>query len=287
MTDNSGSKLNNKRQPATHRKEKYSKELDNESQRLDATPLSWHSDNSTNQLDRIIDMNEQERLNYIFNEHKGERITNRFGWLYALLNDIQTLIVGYQSSKDGKFRSTAGVALGGGNLTIPMITCTGLELVSALYTGRTNYPPRGYYSAIENVEEFVNDFFVGSAKHLPRLIWDGVRNGINHLFIPKEMKFGTSRLSFRFIEGPSNIVKVDDDNTVVTINGIEFYDAFKQAINKYKNKLKRNAILQIRFICAWGSIEAYASDIKNDDSKAIEMSILLEDLSQHNEKSLF
>ena len=70
-----------------------------------------------------------------------------------------------------------------------MILCAGLELVSALYTGKTNYPTSRYYRAIDNVEKFMNDFFDGSARNLPRLIWDGIRNGINHVFIPKDMKW--------------------------------------------------------------------------------------------------
>jgi hypothetical protein len=76
-------------------------------------------------------MSETERLDYIFGHHKNEPIVNRFGWLENLLGVIKTF--------ENTVRECPQLVEGGGNLSIPILMCTGLELVSALYVGKTNY----------------------------------------------------------------------------------------------------------------------------------------------------
>lgn len=125
-------------------------------------------------------MNLQQRLDYIFN-NMDSRTGKRFDWIYVLLDDIQSLIEGFAAYQKGQVRTTSGRGLGGGNVSITILVCTGLELVSALHVGKTAYPPFTGYNATDNVERFVNNFFPIHAQKIPRLIWEGVRNGVDHL----------------------------------------------------------------------------------------------------------
>ena len=78
-------------------------------------------------------MNKKERLDYIFDDHKGDYIPNRFGWLNALLSDIRTLIDGGQGFAKGEIKHTLEGSHGAGNVSIPTLVCTGLELASTLF----------------------------------------------------------------------------------------------------------------------------------------------------------
>ena len=57
---------------------------------------------------------------------KGDYITNRFGWLDALLSDIRTLIDGGQGFVKGGIKTYIEGSHGAGNLSIPILVCTGL-----------------------------------------------------------------------------------------------------------------------------------------------------------------
>ena len=93
-------------------------------------------------------MNErEERLDYIFGDHdEDDYVTNRFGWLDALLSDIRSLIDGGQAFVKGEIKPTLGGSHGAGNLSIATLVCTGLELVSALYVRDTGKK----YNATDN-----------------------------------------------------------------------------------------------------------------------------------------
>ena len=83
-------------------------------------------------------MNErEERLDYIFGDHDDDYITNRFGWLNALLSDTRILIDGGQGFVKREIKPTLEGSHGAGNVSIPILVCAGLELVSALYAGDT------------------------------------------------------------------------------------------------------------------------------------------------------
>jgi hypothetical protein len=86
-------------------------------------------------------------------------------------------------------QSAPQLVQGGGNLIIPILVCTGLELASSLYVGKTDYLNHSKYNATVNVEKFINDFFLGCAREIPLLVWDGVRNGVDHLFVPKSIQY--------------------------------------------------------------------------------------------------
>ena len=63
-------------------------------------------------------------------------------------------------------------------MSIPILVCAGLELASALYTGNK------FNNATNNVKKFVEEFFPDDGKKIPGILWVGIRNGTNHVFIP-------------------------------------------------------------------------------------------------------
>jgi|SRR5215207_1292529 hypothetical protein len=227
-------------------------------------------------------MNETERLDYIFGHHTNEPIVNRFGWLESLLGDIKTF--------ENTLRECSQLVEGGGNLSIPILVCTGLELVSALYVGKTSYILNSNYNTLENVEKFINHFFPSGARKIPRLIWDGVRNGVDHLFIPKSMRCSPMLVQFTFYVQnatmPSTVAKVDN-MIIIRLNSIEFFHTLRQAIQKYRIELERDENLQKNFIDAWKSIEGYVRNITDDHQKSGEVQYLLNELNQSNPVNLF
>ena len=76
-------------------------------------------------------MNKKEKYDYIFGNPPGEYVVNRLDWLDALLSDIRTLD-GYQCLREN---SKGSEAYGAGNISIPVLVCTGLELISKLFVG--------------------------------------------------------------------------------------------------------------------------------------------------------
>lgn len=142
----------------------------------------------------VTSMNEKDRKDYIFENQSGQPIVNRFGWLdHALLDDIKAFVNTLQSAPQ--------LVQGGGNLSIPILVCTGLELASSLYVGMTDYLNHSKYNATVSVEKFINDFFSGCAREIPLLIWDGVRNGVDHLFVPKSIQYSQFTIQFTFCGG--------------------------------------------------------------------------------------
>lgn len=103
-------------------------------------------------------MNLQQRLDYIFN-NMDDRRGKRFDWIYVLLDDIQSLIEGFDGYEKGEITTSSGRGLGGGSVSIPILAYTGLELVSALHAGKAAHPSFTGYNTTDNVECFVNSFF--------------------------------------------------------------------------------------------------------------------------------
>jgi hypothetical protein len=230
---------------------------------------------------------EAERLEYIFCTHETIFIQNRFGWLQdALIEDIQSYIDGTQTILDGTI--ITGHPPAGGNLSIPILICTGLELVSALYAGKSKYLDEKDYNAEENVVKFIEDFFPQHLRMMPRILWDGVRNGIDHLFVPKSMQCAQNRIRFNFRRDhqDSDVNRIQGV-IIISINVIAFHKALRQAIADYKIKLQNNEIIQSNFINAWSSIEEYHRNITNDNRKANELNQLIEELNRNGRVILF
>jgi hypothetical protein len=209
-------------------------------------------------------------------------ITNRFNWLKkALLGDIQTF--------ENTIQSAPWLVQGGGNLSIPIVICTGLELASALYVGGTNYIGKVQkYDATTNVELFINEFFIGHAREIPRLIWDGVRNGIDHLFFPKALRYSEFTIQFTFYRGGESQAIKTNNFIEMRINISELFSIFKQAIERFEDRLRIEDQLQLKFITAWDSFESYIRNIDPSETKKFrEAQFLLVELNQTDHVRLF
>lgn len=144
------------------------------------------------------------------------------------------------------------------------------------------------YRAEDNVAKFIDDFFPEHLKSIPRILWDGVRNGIDHLFVPKSMQCAQNRIRFNFRreELDSDVYRVRDI-IIISINVIPFHRALRQAITEFKNKLQNDVEIQRKFINAWSSIEEYHRNITNDNRKVNELNHLIEELNRNGRVNLF
>jgi hypothetical protein len=188
----------------------------------------------------IVLLNKQQQLNYVMTE---------VGWLDALLSDIRSLIKGGL-----RFKNTYSFLLdgscGAGNVSIPMLICTGLELASALYTGKTEYNmgkknDKPCYDATKNVREFIIQYFRNLVKIIPHILWDAVRNGTHHLFVPKSMTYSNKRIQFMFYVdrvGVKSHVTKSRNKVKININSTEFYRIFKKALEDYKGEIITNPL---------------------------------------------
>jgi hypothetical protein len=111
-------------------------------------------------------------------------------------------------------QSAPQLVQGGGNLIIPILVCTGLELASSPYVGKTDYLNHSKYNATVNVEKFINDFFPGCAREIPLLVWDGVRNGVDHLFVPKSIQYSQFTIQFTFYGEEQNQRQLKPGNLI-------------------------------------------------------------------------
>ena len=247
-------------------------------------------------------MTKEEKYKYIF-EDKSFEGRPRVKWITdCLLGDIRTFLDGIENYTDNKERfAFKPRPRGGGNLSVPILISTALEFVAALYTGETKYQIKKEgekkYNTTKNVRTFIKHFFPKEYKDIPRLLWDGVRNGLVHTFSIKPFKYGNNYIQFQFYVEDRNIpsrIKKVNDTIVISINVFELYRILENAIENYLDELKKdeNEALRDNFIKAWSSIEEYLREIaKNseyqDDAKALldylgssSDALLLEDLNK-------
>ena len=120
-------------------------------------------------------------------------------------------------------------------------------------------------------------------------LWDGIRNGINHAFIPNIIKVSNNRVQFSFFvshDKPSYITKSKDEVITIHINSIQLYHILKQAIDKYKSKLETDDNLQRNFIDGWESKQK--PHIKTHDPLIrTEVRYLLKKLRHSDQSNLF
>jgi hypothetical protein len=141
-------------------------------------------------------MTSTEKYNYILENQNGYYVANRFGWFESLLSDIRTLIEAGQRLKNATSTELGG-NFGAGNVSIAILVCIGLKLASALYSGTTKAKD-GSYHADKNVKKFVETYFPKHGVNIPLILWNGIRNGNAHLFMPKIIKVNDTFLKFAF-----------------------------------------------------------------------------------------
>lgn len=235
-------------------------------------------------------MTKIEKYRYIFALDPNRNNEIRFDWIsHGLLGDIQTFLDGVENFIQNKGEISDNLPRGGGNLSVAILVNTGLEFVSALYIGKTEYKDGKNYNATENVKEFIAHFFPNSYKEIPLLLWDGIRNGIVHTFSPKPFEYQQNYIRFQFFvedqNVPAHVTKVNNI-ILIRINSFELYQLLKKVIEDYRAELEKNENLQDKFILAWSSIEEYTRNINHDVEKSNEVEILLSKLKKSNSYSL-
>lgn len=132
------------------------------------------------------------------------------------------------------------------------------------------------YNATDNVLEFMGEFFSEEYKVIPRLLWDGMRNGLIHTFYPKTFTHQVSgQDSILYIEFEFAVqthretlwYKRDKDKIGLFINIFELFDIFEKAVYTYIDELKTKEELQKKFIKAWSSIENHSEEV-NEQQKS-------------------
>jgi hypothetical protein len=139
------------------------------------------------------------------------------------------------------------------------------------------------------VKNFVKDFFTGPAREIPRLIWDGVRNGVDHTFNPKSIQYSNDTIRFTFyseIEMQSYVSK-NNNEIRIHLNSIELYNMLRRAVGEYMIELQGTKELQENFIWAWNSIESSVQNVTNRFQQAMETRSLLRMLQTSNNITLF
>jgi len=197
-------------------------------------------------------MSTNEKYDYIF----SKKISGgtRFEWIdHALIGDIQTFEDGIKHNyfPPRQFLPSDSPR-GGGNLALPILVCTSLDLLGALCFGSNN--------ATDNVEKFIKKYFLGFYKEFPRLFWDGVRNGMTHKFYPKPFQFKDKTIDFVFfIENPNVKSHIESKGNSITIwlNSFELVRMLRESIQKYKTDLQKSDTLQTNFIRIFQSLENF------------------------------
>ena len=106
---------------------------------------------------------------------------------------------------------------------------------------------------------------------MPLILWDGIRNGNTHLFMPKVIKVNNTFVEFAFFVNMSQyeLSYVSKSNNILRlhINGIEFYRVFKKALQDYKTSVEVSDALQDNFINAWESIDNTPHELTTNKNK--------------------
>ncbi len=213
-------------------------------------------------------MTTQEKYDFIFTPQPDSRlIDSRFDWIEkSFLGDIQTYIDGIHIFIERNKRKDYSDDLprGGGNIAVPMIICSGLELISSLFAGKSKLKDnkaQNNYDATANVETFVKKYFPGDSKKFPRIFWDGIRNGIMHTFQPNFYSFDYKGIEYKinyifFVEDRlQSHIRIEGKQILIFINSLELFVVLKNAIENYKIDLEKNEELQDKFITAWENYE--------------------------------
>jgi hypothetical protein len=198
------------------------------------------------------------QYDYVFTEFCPLVDGTRWHWIECLCADLRTLLMGVRANG------------GGGNCTFPIAVCAGIDFVSDLYGGDTKYLhetgacdcPKGQrFSQAALAAAFIQDCFDGLSTEIAPMLWDGMRNGLTHTFMPKGYKDGESVVRLAFESGeflvPSRIER-DGDIVRIVVNVYSLGKAFGRAVDRYEQLLRTDASRRSNFHKAWRSIEEQA-----------------------------
>jgi len=117
----------------------------------------------------------------------------------------------------------------------------------------------------------VEEYFPKQGVKIPLIIWDGIRNGNTHLFMPNVIKVYNTFVTFTFVVSTNSLrltsASKSGNEINIRFNGIEFSRIFKRAVEKYRSDLDRDHKLQDNFINAWESIDNTPHKLTRDKRK--------------------
>lgn len=209
-------------------------------------------------------MTSQEKKDYIF----SHEINFGFNWIEALFGDIQTFVDGISQFASKGDDPPKDPLRGSGNLSLPILVCTALEFISSLYSGEPKVKDNTKYNATENVEKFIKNYYPVPYQEIPRIFWDGVRNGLTHRFFPNSFKYKGKIVDFSFFvdpkDEPSQISKTPDGFRI-WINSITEVETLREAVKSYRKELENSEDLQDKFIKVFESVKEVQDYSKNQE----------------------
>ncbi|MBU0610093.1 MAG: hypothetical protein KKI08_19565 [Armatimonadetes bacterium] len=191
---------------------------------------------------------------------------NRWSWMDCLVSDLRLFLNGIEANN------------GGGNLTLPIPVCTGVDLVSDLWAGDTDYLhcrrsgctctlDHSSFNQTDVACGFVTQYFRGPVRQIPHILWDCVRNGLTHCFMPKTLTDAGHVVRFSFTAGgvaEPCAIQTLGAVTVIRINVHDLVDALEIALQTYRADLASDPVLQANFRRAWESLEAQSRQAHGD-----------------------
>ena len=223
-----------------------------------------------------------KKYNYIFKDpwrHQREPPICRFDIIEKwLLGDIRTYLLGMAAGAETK--ATLGLASpwGGGNFGLAILLCTAIDLVSDLYAGKTRCLSKTageqHPSERKAAKKFVKQYFPEGVQEIWYMLWDGVRNGLTHLFLPNLLRYKHEgkmySIYFWFVvdEGRQPLLKLwktqEGDLVHIKLNVRQLWIAFQKGFQAYKTDLETSSELQDAFIRVWRCIEENPKHVNED-----------------------
>lgn len=202
----------------------------------------------------------------------------RWSWIESYLSELEVFVKAIEARRYG-------------GTTFPILVGAAIDFISDLYAGDTEY-----LHCKKNIKgktcqscgavivaassctcglrhfgfeqgdvacKFMTEFFDGIAGEIPHIIWDGLRNGMTHVSMPKQFAGGSSWLSFGLAgPGSDNGLQRDGDGVKVFVDPRGLLEALKAAVKRYEEKLRTNQDLQRNFRNVWKEVENYPREAK-------------------------
>jgi hypothetical protein len=210
----------------------------------------------------VVELPDDARQTYIFSDGVPYLAGGtRWGWLETcLLGDIRTFLDGVEHCYPNRqeLRQRDRDPRGAGNPSLPILVCTAIDILSDLWVGETDYLKRGDEGS--RAQRFIAEYFLGFSREIPQLMWDGIRNGLTHLYVPGGFEYEGEHIGFGFESealGPSSFERSGNQSIFIKVNVFELYEALKHALFRYRDELVSTDDLQRKFVTAWVSIEVY------------------------------
>jgi hypothetical protein len=197
-------------------------------------------------------MSKTEKYNFIFlpDNPTNPKSISKFDEIAKIpFQDIDFLIESVQKkikyNKDNRIDYDLSIGIN----SIPILCFSQIQLITNYCYGIQNQDK----SDPNNVEKFIKKFFYEGFEKIPRIIWDGMRNGMMHQFYPKSYQLNANHIKIScYIEDERLATHIYLNNGVllIAVNSFQFANVCRNAIQNYKKDLESDEELQNCFITA-------------------------------------